>query len=104
VHRGRSWLHMPLGPAPAYVISVTATRSGACALEAIAHANRGCMQSNKFVAWVEPRSRHEFVAAFVSAATASHRAPAVQQCSSLDEARHWVKREAAAWATCPWNG
>ena len=54
------------------------------------------MQSSKLVAWVEPRSRHESVAAFVSAATASHRAPAVRQCSSLAEARHWVQREAAA--------
>jgi hypothetical protein len=48
-----------------------------------------------------PRSRHEFVAAFVSAATASHRAPAVQQCPSLDEARHWLEREAAALGRVP---
>ena len=59
------------------------------------------MQSNKLFAWVEPRSRQEFVAAFVSAATASHRAPAVQQCPSLDEARHWVEREAAALGHVP---
>jgi hypothetical protein len=92
----------PQVPAPAYVISVTATRSVACVLEAIAATQIGdAMQSNKLVAWVEPRSRHEFVAAFVSAATASHRAPAVRQCSSPDEARHWVEREAAALGHVP---
>ena len=62
------------------------------------------MQSNKLVAWVEPRSRHEFVAAFVSAATASHRAPAVTQCSSLAEARRSrYSAKPLPWATCQWE-
>ena len=61
------------------------------------NANRGChaiQQARRLGRAAE--ARQEFVAAFVSADTASHRAPAVRQCSSPDEARHWVEREAAA--------
>jgi hypothetical protein len=51
--------------------------------------------SYKLFAWIEPRSDQEFTAAFVSASTASHRAPATRTCASLDEAREWVECEAA---------
>ena len=53
-------------------------------------------RSNKLLAWIEPRGDHEYLAAFVGAPAASQRAPAVQLCSSRDDARHWVDGEAAA--------
>ena len=64
------------------------------------------MQSDKLFAWIKPRSCQEFAAAFVSAAAASHRAPAVRHCASPDEGRRWVEREAAALGDVPveWVG
>jgi hypothetical protein len=65
------------------------------------------MPDNKLLAWIEPRSGdQEFRAAFVSAPTASRRAPATYNCASPDEAREWVEVQAAAlgvpveWTDC----
>jgi hypothetical protein len=52
--------------------------------------------SGKLLAWVEPQSDDEFLAAFVGAPAASTRRPATQVCSSPDEARQWVERQATA--------
>ena len=54
------------------------------------------MPTNKLLAWIEPRNG-ECTAAFVSVLTASRRAPATRRCASVDEARQWVEREAAAF-------
>jgi hypothetical protein len=51
--------------------------------------------SNKLLAWIESQSDQKFTAAFVSAPTASRRAPATRSCSSPEEARGWIEREAA---------
>jgi hypothetical protein len=53
----------------------------------------GLMSDAKFVAWIEQWGAGDFMAAFVGAA-ARRRAPATQRCSSPDEARQWVEREA----------
>jgi hypothetical protein len=50
---------------------------------------------NKLLAWIEPRDDREFRVAFVSAPTASRRAPATYSCASPDEAREWVQVQAA---------
>jgi hypothetical protein len=52
--------------------------------------------SSKLLAWVEPKDRDGFLAAFVSVPTATKRRPATQRCASPEEARQWVEREAAA--------
>ena len=52
--------------------------------------------SDKLLAWIEPRGPHEFAAVFVSSAMASRRAPATHRFGSPDAAREWVEREAAA--------
>lgn len=51
-------------------------------------------QRSRLLAWVEPRSDGEVVAAFVGGA-ARQRAPAMEVCASVDEAREWVEHEAA---------
>jgi hypothetical protein len=51
--------------------------------------------SDKLLAWIEPRGPHEFAAVFVSSAMASRRAPATNHFSSAGEAKEWVEREAA---------
>jgi hypothetical protein len=58
----------------------------------------------KLLAWIEPLSDDEFVAAFVGEGAAptqgqdvSGRAPATQLCSSIDDARRWVHDQAAAF-------
>jgi hypothetical protein len=56
---------------------------------------------NRLVAWVEPQSDHEFVAAFVSSAAQSQRAPAIQHFHSMSEARGWVEDQAAAFGGVP---
>ncbi|HSZ92951.1 MAG TPA: hypothetical protein VK822_26645 [Acetobacteraceae bacterium] len=55
------------------------------------------MPTNKLLAWIEPRTGGEYMAAFVSFLTASRRAPATRRCASADEARQWVEHEAAAF-------
>ena len=50
---------------------------------------------DKLLAWIEPRTSDEFLAAFVAAPLAAERAPATQLCSSPDDARQWVEEEAA---------
>jgi hypothetical protein len=63
-------------------------------------------QRSKLLAWVEPQSDDEFVAAFVGGA-ATKRVPAMQLCASSEEARQWVEAEAAEfglpveWLTAP---
>jgi len=61
--------------------------------------------SGKLLAWIKPRSAHEFVAAFVGDGAApgaredfAGRAPAVQLCASPDEARRWIEDQAAAFS------
>lgn len=49
----------------------------------------------RLVAWIEPHGS-DFIASFVAASAAELRAPAVRQCASQEEARHWVTQEAAA--------
>ena len=49
----------------------------------------------KLLAWIEPQANDEFLAAYVGSA-ATERAPATQICRSSDEARDWVRNEAAA--------
>lgn len=56
---------------------------------------------NRLVAWVEPDSDNQFLAAFVSSAARSQRAPAVQHFSSISEARGWVEDQAAAFGGVP---
>jgi hypothetical protein len=51
---------------------------------------------DKLIAWIEPRTSDEYLAAFVAAPFAAERAPATQLCSSPDDARQWVEGEAAA--------
>jgi hypothetical protein len=51
-------------------------------------------QRSKLLAWVEPQSDNECLAAFVGGA-ATQRVPAMQLCSSREEARRWVEDEAA---------
>jgi hypothetical protein len=53
-------------------------------------------QSDQLIAWIEPRTSNEYLAAFVSAPAAKARPPATQVCSSPDHARQWVEDEAAA--------
>ena len=56
------------------------------------------MPTSKLLAWIEPRNGdREYTAAFVSFLTVSQRAPATRRCGSVDEARQWVEREAAAF-------
>ena len=56
------------------------------------------MPTSKLLAWIEPRNGdREYTAAFVSFLTASQRAPGTRRCGSVDEARQWVEREAAAF-------
>ncbi len=52
--------------------------------------------SGKLLAWIEPRSSEEVVAAFVGDAALRARAPATRLCASHDEARQWVEEEGAA--------
>jgi hypothetical protein len=56
------------------------------------------------LAWIEPRGADEFVAAFVGEGAApgapthpAGRAPAIQLCSSHEDAREWVEKQAAAF-------
>ena len=51
-------------------------------------------QRGKMLAWVEPQSDDEFVAAFVGGA-ALQRVPAMQVCASPEEARAWIEHQAA---------
>jgi hypothetical protein len=53
-------------------------------------------QSDELLAWIEPRTSNECLAAFVAAAAAAERAPATQLCATPDQARQWVEEEAAA--------
>lgn len=58
---------------------------------------------DRLLAWIEP-SDQQFEAAFVSAA-ASRRTPAARRCSSPDEGRKWVEREAAEFGVrVEWTG
>lgn len=50
--------------------------------------------SGNLLAWIVPRGDDEFLAAFVS--EEAKRAPAIQSCSSSQEAHEWVKDQAAA--------
>jgi hypothetical protein len=51
------------------------------------------------LAWIEPHSDDEFVAAFVGeGAAAQGRAPATQLCSTPADARLWIEGQAAAFA------
>ena len=57
----------------------------------------------KLLAWIEMRSDEDFVAAFVGEGVAHDlseddpgRAPAMQLCSSSEEARQWVHDQADA--------
>lgn len=59
--------------------------------------------SDKLLAWIEPRSTDEFVAAFVGEGAApderrdfAGRAPAIQFCSSREEAQQWIEDQATA--------
>lgn len=56
---------------------------------------------DRLIAWVEPKGERECVAAFVSSATRSSRAPAIQRCFSVDEAKSWVEDQAAALGGIP---
>jgi hypothetical protein len=54
--------------------------------------------------WIKPLSADEFVGAFVGEGAVPDarrgfpgRAPAMQLCSTLDEARQWVEEQAAAF-------
>ena len=53
-------------------------------------------QHSKLLAWIEPRSGEEFVAAFVSAPAATQRSPATRVRVSPDAARRWVEQVAVA--------
>lgn len=53
-------------------------------------------QRSKLLAWVEPQSGNEFLAAFVGAPVATKRRPATQLCASPEEAQQWIEREASA--------
>jgi len=53
------------------------------------------MATDKLLAWIEPSEDGGFLAAFV-AANARRREPAMQLCSSRDEARDWIETQAAA--------
>jgi hypothetical protein len=53
-------------------------------------------QNSKLLAWIEPRSDDQFLAAFVGKPVAGLREPATQTCASQEEARLWVEQEAAA--------
>jgi hypothetical protein len=48
------------------------------------------------LAWIEPRSADEFIAAFVGE-WATSRLPAAQLCSMFDEAMDWIIEQAAAF-------
>jgi hypothetical protein len=54
-------------------------------------------QRDRLIAWIEPSSDANFLAAFVGAAAAGSRAPATRRCGSAEEARRWVETEAAAF-------
>jgi hypothetical protein len=66
-------------------------------------------QSDKLLAWIEPREGEEFMAAFVGSG-ASTRLPAIRRCSSPDEGQQWVEREATIlgvpvqWVEPRWRG
>ena len=49
----------------------------------------------RLLAWIEPRGG-DCLASFVAESAAKQRAPATRQCTSQDEARQWVMKEADA--------
>jgi hypothetical protein len=58
----------------------------------------------KLLAWIKPLDADEFVAAFVGegAAPGAHtgfagRAPAMQLCSTFDDAKQWIEQQAEAF-------
>jgi len=63
---------------------------------------RAMTESGSLLAWIEPRNAHEFVGAFVGEDASAEaprrfplRPPATQTCSTQDEARQWIKQQAA---------
>ena len=50
-------------------------------------------ESARLLAWIEPRTDDEFLAAFV-ASTTPKRVPATRAFGSRDEAHRWVQQEA----------